>query len=208
MDIFSHLFVVRIIKFVWKDENKRKRGRGWPIFKKQPLRRPSLLRGFICTYLTAALGFESQSHHPCFFQFVLLKLWWVKDKNRNKKRPGLVHFLKQPSVAGCSIVCPSRTFLWQMTEIKLAKDLLKFIATIRSQIKTGLSCEIVWFLPLTIPKDSFFLFLSLFLSLSVSLSQSLSLSLSLSFFLHIFCLPFWHKQWHEEERDIAREIME
>ena len=31
---FSHLFVVRIIMFVWKDENKLKRGQGWPIFKK------------------------------------------------------------------------------------------------------------------------------------------------------------------------------
>ena len=28
---FSHLFVVRIVLFVRKDENKRKRGRGWPI---------------------------------------------------------------------------------------------------------------------------------------------------------------------------------
>ena len=35
MDIlhFSHLFVVKIVMFVWKDENKRKRGRGSP-FKK------------------------------------------------------------------------------------------------------------------------------------------------------------------------------
>ena len=32
MDIFSHLFVVRIVMFCWKDKNKRKRGRGWPIF--------------------------------------------------------------------------------------------------------------------------------------------------------------------------------
>ena len=31
---FSHLFVVRIAMFVWKDENKHKIGRGWPIFKK------------------------------------------------------------------------------------------------------------------------------------------------------------------------------
>jgi len=34
MDIFAHLFVVKIVKFVWKNENKRKRGRGWPILKK------------------------------------------------------------------------------------------------------------------------------------------------------------------------------
>ena len=31
MDIFSHLFVVKIVMNVWKDENKWKRGRGWPI---------------------------------------------------------------------------------------------------------------------------------------------------------------------------------
>ena len=31
VDILSHLFVVRIVMFVWKGENKRKRGRGWPI---------------------------------------------------------------------------------------------------------------------------------------------------------------------------------
>ena len=29
---FSHLFVVKIVMFAWKDENKWKRGRGWPIF--------------------------------------------------------------------------------------------------------------------------------------------------------------------------------
>ena len=34
MDIFSQIFVVRIVMFVLKDENKLKRGRGWPIFKK------------------------------------------------------------------------------------------------------------------------------------------------------------------------------
>ena len=32
---FSHIFVVRIVMFVRKDENKRKRGRGWPIFLKK-----------------------------------------------------------------------------------------------------------------------------------------------------------------------------
>ena len=32
MDIFSHIFVVKIVMFVcWKDENKQKRGLGWPI---------------------------------------------------------------------------------------------------------------------------------------------------------------------------------
>ena len=31
---FSHIFVVKIEMFVWKDENKKqKRGRGWPILK-------------------------------------------------------------------------------------------------------------------------------------------------------------------------------
>ena len=33
MDIFSHLFFVRIVMFVWKDINKQKIGRGWPILK-------------------------------------------------------------------------------------------------------------------------------------------------------------------------------
>ena len=35
--IFPHIFVVRIVVFVWKDENKWKRGRGWPIFVKKQL---------------------------------------------------------------------------------------------------------------------------------------------------------------------------
>ena len=29
--------------------------------------------------------FESQAHHQQFFQFVLLKLWWEKDKNKQKE---------------------------------------------------------------------------------------------------------------------------
>ena len=31
---FTYLFVVKFVMCVWKDENKLKRGRGWPIFKK------------------------------------------------------------------------------------------------------------------------------------------------------------------------------
>ena len=31
-NIFSRIFVVRIVIFVWGDENKRKRGRGWQVF--------------------------------------------------------------------------------------------------------------------------------------------------------------------------------
>ena len=34
MDIFINLIVVNIVKFIWKDKNKRKRGRGWHILKK------------------------------------------------------------------------------------------------------------------------------------------------------------------------------
>ena len=34
-DIFSHWFVVKIVCLFEKTENKRKRGRGWPIFKKK-----------------------------------------------------------------------------------------------------------------------------------------------------------------------------
>ena len=33
-NIFSHILVVRIVMFVWKDENKRKRDRGCPLLKK------------------------------------------------------------------------------------------------------------------------------------------------------------------------------
>ena len=41
MDIFSQLSVVRIVMCVFeKDENKRKRGRGWPI--KKPMSRKTL----------------------------------------------------------------------------------------------------------------------------------------------------------------------
>ena len=32
---FSHLFLVRIVMFVWKDKNKQKRGLGWPIVCKK-----------------------------------------------------------------------------------------------------------------------------------------------------------------------------
>ena len=35
MDTFSRKFVVSIVKFVWKAENKRKRCRGWPILLKE-----------------------------------------------------------------------------------------------------------------------------------------------------------------------------
>ena len=31
-DIVQHIFVVRIVMFVWKDKNKWKRGRGWSIY--------------------------------------------------------------------------------------------------------------------------------------------------------------------------------
>ena len=35
MDIFSHIFVVKIVMILFeKTENKQKRSRGWPIFKK------------------------------------------------------------------------------------------------------------------------------------------------------------------------------
>ena len=37
MDIFSHLFVVQIVMFVWKDENKRKKRRGVAHFLKKTL---------------------------------------------------------------------------------------------------------------------------------------------------------------------------
>ena len=34
MDIFSHLYVVKILMFVWKDKNKWKSGRRWKYIKK------------------------------------------------------------------------------------------------------------------------------------------------------------------------------
>ena len=43
MDIFSHLFVVQLVMFVWKDKNKGKRGLGWPFFKKKQLKSVSFL---------------------------------------------------------------------------------------------------------------------------------------------------------------------
>ena len=39
-------------------------------------------------------GFGSQAHHLHFFQFVLLKLYQENNENKQKKRPGLAHFLK------------------------------------------------------------------------------------------------------------------
>ena len=45
MDIFSHLFVVRIVMFLWKDENKRKRV--GPIFlKKNKVNNIRLMKDF------------------------------------------------------------------------------------------------------------------------------------------------------------------
>ena len=35
MDIFSQIFVVKIAMFVWKDENKWKRGRDGPFYKSE-----------------------------------------------------------------------------------------------------------------------------------------------------------------------------
>ena len=36
---FSHsLFIVKIVMCVWKDKHKLKRGRGWPIFKKDQIK--------------------------------------------------------------------------------------------------------------------------------------------------------------------------
>ena len=41
--IFLNIFDVRIVTFVWKDENKQKRRRGWPIKKQKS---PRCLRRF------------------------------------------------------------------------------------------------------------------------------------------------------------------
>ena len=45
MDIFSYLFVVRIVMSVRKDKNKHKRGRGRPIFLKKVSKRFFMLIG-------------------------------------------------------------------------------------------------------------------------------------------------------------------
>ena len=40
---------------------------------------------FVCAYHPAAPGFESQAHHLCFFQFVLLKLYQENNENKQKE---------------------------------------------------------------------------------------------------------------------------
>ena len=37
MEIFSHIFVLKNVIFAWKDENKWKKDRDWPIFLKKPI---------------------------------------------------------------------------------------------------------------------------------------------------------------------------
>ena len=73
-DIFSHILVVRIVMCVLKDENKRKRGRGWPIKKtnsslgQQHL--PSL-RGYSSLSFSFNLSFLNGST-PVYFLFLFV----------------------------------------------------------------------------------------------------------------------------------------
>ena len=46
---------------------------------------PPKLRGFVCAYHPGGPGFESQAHHLCFFQFVLLKLYRENNENKQKE---------------------------------------------------------------------------------------------------------------------------
>ena len=59
---FSHLFVVKIVMFVWRNETKWKRGQGWPILKKT--------YGKVAQWWNKCICF----HHRCFalFCFVLI----------------------------------------------------------------------------------------------------------------------------------------
>ena len=44
--------------------------------------------------------FESQAHHLCFFQFVVLKLLLGLEKNENKEKDaGIGPYLKKPKVS-------------------------------------------------------------------------------------------------------------
>ena len=45
---------------------------------------------------SCSLRFESQAHHLHFFQFVLLKLIWEKNKNKQKEAGIGTFFLKKP----------------------------------------------------------------------------------------------------------------
>ena len=72
-------------------------------------------------------GFKSQAHHLCFFQFVLLKLWWEKDKNKQKEA-GIGPFLKikinrlAPFISQCSRLLGLHspvTFITKQWEVNL-----------------------------------------------------------------------------------------
>ena len=57
------------------------------------------LSGFVCSYLPAALGSKSITHHLCFFHSQILCPSYIchiveKRMKINKKRPGLVHIKK------------------------------------------------------------------------------------------------------------------
>ena len=55
-------------------------------------------------------GFESQAHHLCFFQFVLLKLYQENNENK-QKRPELAHFYKIYIMRSCTSYCDNNLIL-------------------------------------------------------------------------------------------------
>ena len=71
-----------------KTENKRKRGRGWPIFFKKKK----------CGRLTSCgPGFEYQAQH--LFQFII-QMWRGKDENKQKEA-GIGQYLKKVVERDC-----------------------------------------------------------------------------------------------------------
>ena len=68
MGHFSHIIVIKIVMFVWKDENKRKRGRRWWLFLKKVLKdgwgRPTV-----------------EHHSPIFISFGLIEssMEWIAE---------------------------------------------------------------------------------------------------------------------------------
>ena len=109
--IFFHK-VVRVAMFVWKDERKRKRGRGWPILEKTSDK-----------YETVKLMFAfviSNGPFPAYFlYFVFLTV--NKYKSLHKLLPaGLDPMSSDVGSSNCSADCAttSAPFLWLLFPYK------------------------------------------------------------------------------------------
>ena len=76
---FSHLFVVKIVICVWEDENKWKRGRGWPIFLKKKMAAYSVNWPQSCFTFARSYPYSNVLLHFCHSSFVAvlsLGLWY------------------------------------------------------------------------------------------------------------------------------------